>query len=247
MAERGERRRLGVVQLRVAFAAQPLDGVGAAQQLSIGGERFVFAGCEVGLLQLAELELDEIEPRRALAIVHAQSIELFAQPADGGECRRHLRARRVEAGPRIQQREMLRGIEQLLMLVLTVQLDESIRQILERRGGGQRAVDERAAAALRRDLAAHDQLAAVGGFEDRFDRGEVFAGADQILSGASAEQQADGFDEDGLAGAGLARQDVERLFKVDGDRLDDREVADGQVADHAGITLERGTAIVSWV
>ena len=227
-----ERRVFGVVQLRVALAAQPLNGVGAAQQLAIGGERLVLARLQVGLLQFAQLELDEIETRRPLAVVHPQPIELLAQAAHRRERARHLRAWRLEARPRIQQREMLGGIEQLLMFVLAVQLDQPIRQILERRGGGQRAVDEGAAAALRGDLAAHDQLAAVFGFEDRFDGGDVFAGANQILRGASAEQQADRLDEDGLAGAGLAGQDVERLFKIDGDRLDDRKVADGQVADH---------------
>ena len=85
------------------------------------------------------------------------------------------------------------------------------------------------------DLAPHDQLAAVLGFEDRFDGGEVFAGANQVLGGAAAEQQADRFDEDRFAGAGLAGEDVERLFKVDRHRLDHREVADGQVPNHAGM------------
>ncbi len=143
------------------------------------------------------------------------------------ERRRDVGARGIEARPRIEQREVLRRIEQLLMFVLTVQLDETIRQILERRRGRERAVDEGAASALRRDLASNDQLAAVFGFEDRFDGREIFAGANEVLRRATAEQEPDGFDEDGFAGAGLARQDVERLFKVDGDRLDDREVADG--------------------
>ena len=59
-------------------------------------------------------------------------------------------------------------------------------------------------------------LGAVRGLEDGFDGGEVLAGSEQVLGGAAAEEQADGFDEDGLAGAGLAGQDVERWFKVDG-------------------------------
>jgi len=47
------------------------------------------------------------------------------------------------------------------------------------------------------------------------------------LRGASAEEKTDSFDEDGLARSGLARENIKRLFKVDGHRLDDREVADG--------------------
>ena len=107
MAERSERRRLVVVQLRVAFATQPLNRVSTTQQLPIGGERFVLARRQVGLPQFVQLEHDEIESRRPLAIVHAQPVELLAQPADAGECRRHLRTRRVETCPRVQ-REVLR-------------------------------------------------------------------------------------------------------------------------------------------
>ena len=60
--------------------------------------------------------------------------------------------------------------------------------------------------------------------EDRLDRGGVLAGADEVAGGAPAEQQADGLDEDRLAGAGLAGQDVEARVELDLDRVDDREV-----------------------
>ena len=60
---------------------------------------------------------------------------------------------------------MCRGIEERLVLVLPVQLDEPPGQILERAGGRERAVDERAAASLRRDLATNQQLFAAA-FED---------------------------------------------------------------------------------
>ena len=79
-------------------------------------------------------------------------------------------------------------------------------------------------------------------FENRFDRGLRLAGADQISGGAGAEEQADGFDEDGLPGAGLAGEDVEPGFELDLDGLDDRQVADAEETQHAG-----GTAIVSYV
>ena len=50
------------------------------------------------------------------------------------------------------------------------------------------AVDERAAAALRGDLAADEQLLAAV-LEDRLDRGGFLAGPDEVARGASAEEQ----------------------------------------------------------
>ena len=81
-----------------------------------------------------------------------------------------------------------------------------------------------------------------GVFENRFDGGLRFAGSDEIGGGAGAEKQTDGFDEDGLAGAGLSRQDIEPGFELDLDGLDHRQVADAEETQHA-----RGTAIVSYV
>ena len=45
---------------------------------------------------------------------------------------------------------MLVGIEELLVLVLTVEFDEPVREVLERRGRCERPVDEGAAPALAR-------------------------------------------------------------------------------------------------
>ena len=85
------------------------------------------------------------------------------------------------------------------------------------------AVDEGAAAALRGDLAPDQQLFAAA-LEDRFDRRGVFAGAHEVARRAPAEEQADGLDEDRLAGAGFARQDVQAGIEFDLDRVNHREV-----------------------
>ncbi len=90
------------------------------------------------------------------------------------------------------------------MLVLPVQVDERAGELAQRAARDERAVDERAAASLRRDFPPHDDLAAVRGVEDGFDRGGFLAGAHELGRGAPADEQADGADEDGLAGAGLA-------------------------------------------
>ena len=117
------------------------------------------------------------------------------------------------------------------MLVLPVELDQSARQILQRAGGGERAVDERAAAALRGDFAPDDQLLAAA-FEDRFDGRAVLAGPDQVAGRSAAEEQADGFDEDRLAGAGFAGEHVEPRLELDLGGVNDREMADAQEAEH---------------
>ncbi len=65
------------------------------------------------------------------------------------------------------------------MLVLTVELDEAVRQVFQRACGGEHAVDERAAAALRRNLAAHQQLFPTA-LEDGLDSGGLLAGAHQV-------------------------------------------------------------------
>ena len=122
-------------------------------------------------------------------------------------------------------------IEQRLVLVLAVQLDQPVRQVLERAGGGQRAVDERAAAPLRRDLAANEQFLAAA-FETGLDRRRVLAGAHEIARRASAEQQADGFDEDRLPCPGFASQDVQAGVELDFDGVDHREMPNAQEAKH---------------
>jgi hypothetical protein len=52
------------------------------------------------------------------------------------------------------------------------------------------------------------------------------------LRGSAAEEKANGFHEDRFAGARLACEDVERRFKLDSDRLDDRQVTDGEISNH---------------
>ncbi len=138
---------------------------------------------------------------------------------------------------------MRERIEQRLVLVLAVQLDEA-------RATGRAAPPAVASAPLmnerlrpwlvisRRTISSRPS----GVFEDRFDGRLRLAGADQIGRGAGAEQQADRLDEDRLARAGLAGQDVEAGLELDLDGLDDRKVADAEEAQHVG-----GTSIVSYV
>src|SRR5580765_175618 len=92
----------------------------------------------------------------------------------------------------IEDEQMRRRIEQRVMLMLTVELDEPRREILESARRHQLAVDERTASPLRRNLPSDEEFLAAA-FEDRFDGREIFAGSHQVARCAAAEQQADGF------------------------------------------------------
>ena len=138
--------------------------------------------------------------------------------------RRRLR-QRSSAAECVEHGEMRRGIEQCLMFVLAVQLDEARRQILQRAGRRQLAVDEGAAATLRGDFAAHQQLLPAA-LENASIDGGVFARPDQVAGGAAAQQQTDRFDENGFAGPGFAGEDVQAGLELDLDRVDDRQPPD---------------------
>ena len=131
---------------------------------------------------------------------------------------------------------MLLRIEQLLVLVLPVQFDQPVRQVLESARCCQRSADERPAPSLSGEFPAHDNFLAVA-LENCFDGRHVFPRADQILRGSTAEEKTDRFDENRFACAGFTGQNVERLFKFNRNRLDDRQVPDRQITNHKSLRI----------
>ncbi len=117
------------------------------------------------------------------------------------------------------------------MFVLTVQFDEPVGQVLQRAGGGEVAVDEGAAAALGGDFAPDEPLLAAD-LEDGLDCRCLFASPDEVARCPPAEEQADRFDEDRLAGPGFAAQHVQTRVELDLDRVDDRQTSDREEAKH---------------
>src|SRR5262249_24407413 len=118
------------------------------------------------------------------------------------------------------------------MFVLSVELDEPVRQLLQRSGGRERAVDECAASSLGRDLAAHEQLFSTA-LEDGLDRCCLFARSYQLARRAPADQESNRFHEDGFAGAGFAREDIEPGVEFDLDGVYDGEMVNTEEAEHA--------------
>jgi hypothetical protein len=112
----------------------------------------------------------------------------------------------------------------------------------QRGGGDERAVDERAAASLRRDFAAHDHFPAER-LEYGLDGSGVFTGANEVRAGASADEQPDGADENRFAGAGLSRQHGEAGSEFDVQPIDDGQIAYAEKADHRIRDQGSGTRI----
>ena len=115
------------------------------------------------------------------------------------------------------------------------------RQLLEDGDRGGLIVDEDAGLAGREDLAAKNDLVGVGveavgfegggegfriGVEESSDDGAVAAVANDVGRRFFAEEQGEGVDEDGLASAGFAGQEVKA-----GAALHDHVVDDGVVFD----------------
>ena len=70
------------------------------------------------------------------------------------------------------------------------------------------------------------------GFKYGFDDRARLSGSNRIRRGFRAGDQAERIDDDGLAGAGFARQQIEGIFKVDFQVIDESEVSDSKKAQH---------------
>src|SRR5207302_5684813 len=171
----------------------------------------------------------------------------------------HFDALGDNAGVAVQIVQLLTGPEQGHVLGLTVDVDQPLAELLQDGQGYAATVDACAAAATAAGyLAADDQGAilrlesvlvqcgldlvsqVVGDGEDALDDGPLRAAADHFRPETIAEQGADGVDQDGLAGAGFAGDDVETWLPVDLEMVDDREIANRELAQHSAVIMPAG-------
>src|SRR5690349_17005409 len=127
----------------------------------LGGERFVFAGGEGGLVDLARRVPEVLASLGERAQRLAQALALAVRLAHRRKCLAVRRARGVEPRQPIECED--RGVlaQQALVLVLAVQVEQQLAEALEARERDRRLVHTRAAAAFGGHFAADDQLVAV--------------------------------------------------------------------------------------
>jgi hypothetical protein len=237
-----QRRALVVVQFGVSAAAQAVHALGVGQHATGRLELRVLARHRLDSVDLGQLEPHELEPRRPLACIHRRARQSIAQLPDARPPVRHAGGGRLEPRIGVEEAEVRRRIEQELVFVLAVELDEVRGHVAQHAGGGQGAVDERAAAARGGDLAPDEHLGPIGALEERLDGGRIGPGPHQVGRSAASQEQTDSLHQDRLPRAGLTGESGEPGVELDLDGFDHRQVADAKRAQHVG-----GNPIVSYV
>ena len=222
--------------------------LGRAEQRSLLGERRFLAFAGIQAIQLREPQGEFLGLGGRAAGQIAQALGLLAGGAPGAPGRSH--GANADAAERVQQAPGRLGIQQADGLVLTVNLQQQRAQILQHPDAGGLVVDERPAATVGRQLAAKNEVLVagivqalvvqigegrmVGGKrEDRRRRGLTGrAPAHQPGVGARTRRQAQGVQDDGLAGPGLAGQRGQALADGEVQALDEHDVTDGKADQH---------------
>ena len=154
-----------------------------------------------------------------------------------------------DAGEGVEDGELVGGFQEVLVVVLAVDVDEQVGGAAHHRGGGGLAVDRERGPAGGEELTRDEHLVAgrdglvegvgerrgeggVVGLEHAGDAGLVGTRPEHVVGFAQADQRLEGTDDQRLARAGLAGEDVEARLELDGGVFDDRQVGDVQFAEH---------------
>ena len=238
------------------FAAQRLQLPAAVEQLFGIGEQAVLPlqGLELSgggrqPVQFTGLEGEQFAARIASLSVFRQGLETGLAVSPGRTGLGHLGEQCAVAAEGVEQADVGIAAQQRLVLVLAVDVDEQITQFLQLLHGGGAAIDVTARAAvagedttqqalgLRRiilggepgrggvvgaDVEAGGNLAALG------------TGADAADVAAIAQRHAQGIDDQGFAGAGLAGNRGHAALELDFQAGDQTVVGDVDTGKHDG-------------
>jgi hypothetical protein len=200
------------------------------EDVLLGVEALVLVGSvDAGRVELGDLEPQKVDLARPGSVVAPQFGE---GRVDGGDRGARLGERfEVDASEAIDRAALGGRAEQRLVGVLAVQVDEIGAQLRQRRCRRQAAVDVGPAA----PDAGHDPSQhhlAVAGDEPALDHGLVGPVAHDARIGAPADEQLDGLDQHGLAGAGLPGEGGHAGPEDERHVVDDAEVTDAQLGQH---------------
>ena len=242
--ELGEHPRLVVVETVAQRGERLANLVGMLQHGELLLQFGLFAFAQVGRRELLALEAEPLLVAAPLGRSLLEGGKTAAQLALAGVGGAVFGAQRsvVRHGVECRGAELLRGENQVLMLRVDVdELRAQLAQLRERHG---HVVDEGAALARRRDDAREGALLLVVELVALEEGAQVtareveepldLAVAGRILDGRTvvlgAEQQPECAEQDGLAGARFAGDDVQMRVQLEFELLDERVVLDRKSA-----------------
>ena len=135
---------------------------------------------------------------------------------------------------RIEQVTLPALVEQALLVVLAVDLDQRPDLVGEPRRGGRDVVEPGGRPAVRRDLANGDQRLRET-VEQRLDARRLGPMPDEARIRARSPHKPEGVDQQALARAGLAGDDVQARPEGQAQAVDQRQIADGQLEEAARV------------
>ena len=129
-----------------------------AQELPLAAQVLGLHGVEVERLQLAELELDQVQALGAPLLLGLTPLEPLAQAEPGRAALAIARQGLPQPGKGVQQLQLLGRLEQPLVLVLPVDLHQLGRQLAEELAGHRAMVHVGPTAPIARDGPREDKL-----------------------------------------------------------------------------------------
>ena len=216
---------------------------------------FFFAGAEFRRRDLGKAALDLGKFALAALRVFQRGLDLSRQlharaisRANGAHARKM-----ILAAVGVEEAKVLFRVEKRLMFMLSVDVHEQGREALERGQGHHHAGDAADAAAIGAQFARDGEQAvlagraqfrghflrarAIGDVKKRLHGSLVRAGAQKFPPGARAKRQRQAVHDDGLARARFAGKHIEALRKLDGEPLDEGDIADGDLQKHGCASL----------
>src|SRR6266568_5698503 len=156
----------------------------------------------------------------------------------------HFRGEIYGFGVCIDQGKLPGIIEQGLLLVLAENVQKQGRQFAQGGNGAGLIVDVDAIALVRRDLSPDNdrgsfrvQSEAVEagldiGFENGFNHGARFTGADHFRRSLRSGQKSERVNDDGLSGACFAGEEIKTFFEVKLELIDQSKISNAKKAQH---------------
>lgn len=201
------------------------------QQYLLDGQRFVFVRVvQARRIDLGDLEGQQVHLPNPGPLVASQLGQRRAQRTHGRLG--FVQLGHIHVGPGIEGAPLHRRCGQRQLGPLGVDLQQARRGFGQLTGGDQRPVAIGAAAALSGYDTTQHQLLAVGGDEAALHDRLIGTGPHDRRIGPGARQQLEGAQQQGLAGAGLARQGGHVTAQVQAGLGDDAQVGDCQLVQH---------------